>query len=487
MLYAPGSGWARAFIRAPGRSHGRYSPLRAIAWPRKDLLIAGGSGRPLATANAEPFDLSSGFDDRADTPRAAHQLRRADVQDTMLAIACTPSDPLDCVAVGLDGLIVRGDGTNWRVPVAARDGAGAAPHITGVAFDGRTPLLATTDGLYVGRRRPAAYVRDDDLRARMTAAGLPAGGAHGRDRRRRRRRRRRPLRARHPRGALAADERAAGPAPVRPRRLPRHGRSRAVDRVRDADLTPLPEPVEPEDERQSAGRGRPSEQGPQLFAPSPTDAVVLRETADGWIDLDRSRFQRSGGRDLPDMTPNTRAILVDADGSGLLLGGVSDASTRPTSATGRTCRPSAAWRRRGGSNAARSRLRPPRPSETGRDVPRRPAPCASPSAAIRRAWTAAAAPMARATRPTRTCRPRSPASGRWSPAAPARRRCCSAAAAPRSAASRSTPAERAATASSPRAPGVPTYVLPGPGDLPGGGAEAFASAFASAPAPAGHG
>ena len=33
--------------------------------------------------------------------------------------------------------------------------------------------------------------------------------------------------------------------------------------------------------------------------------------------------------------------------------------------------------------------------------------------------------------------------------------------------------------------GVPTYVLPGPGDVPGGGAEAFASAFATAPAPQG--
>ena len=75
-----------------------------------------------------------------------------EVQNTVLAIACTPSDPLDCVAVGLDGLIVRGDGTNWRVQALPEIGAGARPHITGVAFDGRTPLLATTDGLYVGRR-----------------------------------------------------------------------------------------------------------------------------------------------------------------------------------------------------------------------------------------------------------------------------------------------------------------------------------------------
>ena len=35
--------------------------------------------------------------------------------------------------------------------------------------------------------------------------------------------------------------------------------------------------------------------------------------------------------------------------------------------------------------------------------------------------------------------------------------------------------------------GVPTYVLPGPGDLPNGGADAFAAAFASAPAPQGIG
>ena len=47
------------------------------------------------------------------------------VQNTILAIACTPSDPLDCIAVGLDGLIVRGDGTNWRIQALPDDGAGA--------------------------------------------------------------------------------------------------------------------------------------------------------------------------------------------------------------------------------------------------------------------------------------------------------------------------------------------------------------------------
>ncbi len=110
----------------------------------------------------------------------------------------------------------------------------------------------------------------------------------------------------------------------------------------------------------------PAAAGPVPLAPSPTDAVVLRETADGWIDLDRARFQRSGGRDLPDMTPNTRAILVDGDGSGLLLGGVSDASTTPVlhGRPGRR-RPSAAWLRCAGSNAVPSRPSPGAASETG--------------------------------------------------------------------------------------------------------------------------
>ncbi len=73
----------------------------------------------------------------------------------MLAIACTPSDPLDCVAVGRDGLIVRGDGAHWTIQSLP----GSAPDhtdITGVAFEDRIPLLATTDGLYRGEARTTA-------------------------------------------------------------------------------------------------------------------------------------------------------------------------------------------------------------------------------------------------------------------------------------------------------------------------------------------
>ena len=247
MLYAPGSGWARAFsaIQEIGL------PPLAIAWPRKDLLIAGGSVGLLATATGEPFDLSSGFEDR-EIPRARlTNFRELEVQNTTLAIACTPSDPLDCVAAGLDGLLVRGDGTNWRFQ-ALPETAPKPTHITGVAFDGRTPLLATTDGLYVGasvgrrlraRRRSS---RPDDR------AGPARGGAHGRDRRRRWHR----GGGRFVRDSAAAPWRpTTAPLDLHPYALaayPRHGRSRAVDRVRDVRAGPVARGVRARGRRRSA-------------------------------------------------------------------------------------------------------------------------------------------------------------------------------------------------------------------------------------------
>ena len=62
---------------------------------------------------------------------------------------------------------------------------------------------------------------------------------------------------------------------------------------------------------------------------SPVDAVVLRETADGWVDIDGTSYQPSGGRDLPRTTPNTRAFVLDADGTGLALGGIAGTQTDP--------------------------------------------------------------------------------------------------------------------------------------------------------------
>ena len=222
------------------------------------------------------------------------------------------------------------------------------------------------------------------------------------------------------------------------------------------------------------------------LAPSPTDAVVLRETADGWIDLDRSRFQRSGGRDLPDMTPNTRAILVDGDGSGLLLGGVSDASTTPVY--------------RGGPDAPTlGGVASVRRLERGALAP-------SPGATSETAETPAPPGSVRlAVGGHPACLDRCGGAGGqgYAPdthlqSAVARVRAMTAGGA--GPAALLIGGGRASLGGEPLDPGgarryreltqgagVPTYVLPGPGDLPNGGAEAFASAFATAPAPQGTG
>ncbi len=250
-----------------------------------------------------------------------------------------------------------------------------------------------------------------------------------------------------------------------------------------SDPTPLPDPVEPEDDNPPDDL---PQQGPAPLAPSPTDAVVLRETADGWIDVDRSRFQQSGGRDLPDMTPNTRAILVDGDGSGHLLGGVSDTSTTPVYRGG----PDAPTL--GGVASVRTLERgalAPSPSPTSQTA-ETPAPLGSVRLAVGghpacldRCSGAGGQGYAPDTHlHSALARVRAMAAGGAGPAALL------------------IGGGRASLGGEPLDPGgarryreltqgagVPTYVLPGPGDLPNGGAEAFASAFATAPAPQGTG
>lgn len=478
VLFEPGRGWSTSYSPLLEA----FTPPLAVAWPRKNVLIAGGPGGLLATTNAEPL-ASNGFE-LEERPTSGIRLTTFDeleVQHTVTAIACTPSDPLDCVAVGLDGLIARGDGTTWRLQALPAT-APKPTHITGVAFDGRTPLLATTDGLYAGAGD--GYVRDEDLRARMVGAGLPpavrtvatvAGGGVSVD-------------GRFARDSAGAAWRpAAAPLALHPYAL---GAYRGADGVvraivsATADPTPLPEAIDLGEEDNPPEDGTPQLRG--LLAPSPTDAMTLRETADGWIDLDRSRFQPSGGRDLPDMTPNTRVILTDPSGNGHLLGGVSDTSTaRPfrDSPEAPTIDGVATARRLEGGAVVPS----PTPPSTSGETPAPPGMvrlavgghpacldrCGgaagqgyAPDTHLQSAITRVRAMSAAGTGPAALLIGGGRASLGGEPLDPggARR-------------------YRALTGGA----GVPTYVLPGPGDLPGGGAEAFAAAFAGAPAPQGTG
>ena len=112
------------------------------------------------------------------------------------------------------------------------------------------------------------------------------------------------------------------------------------------------------------GAGRARATTPCRSTPSPVDAVVLRETADGWVDLDGTSFQQSGGRDLPRTTPNTRVFVLDQDGTGLALGGIAGIADQPARAgPGRGLRDRAPVRSRRPRPARRAGLR------AGRDRP----------------------------------------------------------------------------------------------------------------------
>ena len=369
MLYTPDRGWMYPNTALmPTRSHGRFVPLRAIAWPRPNVLIGVGSAGALVTSLRDPvpFDLTP---EGSPTTRAARSSPYDDlpVEATLLAVACTATDPLECTAVGRNGLIVRGDGsagTSSTCPPTAP----AATDLTSVAYDGRTPLAATTDGLYgatttaTGRattpcaprwRPPAGRPRWSASRPSRAAAPSSTGASSATRRRRRGGRRARrwtSTRSRSPPSATAARSARSSPPPP--------------------SAPPLPEPVEPDD----GDRDPPNEpdDGPRHepvpLDASPVDAVVLRETADGWVDLDGASYQPSGGRDLPRTTPNTRAFVLDPDGTGLALGGIAGIADRPARPDPFAATASARRLEHGGpAPAARAGLEP---AETG-DAARR--------------------------------------------------------------------------------------------------------------------
>ena len=479
MLYTPDRGWKfpNTGLMAT-ESHGRFVALRAIVWPRPNVLIGVGSAGTLVTSGSDPvpFDLSlDGLLD--DSRRQLSRYEALPVEATLLAVACTGAGPLECTAVGRNGLIVRGDGKAWHVEHLPAE-TPAATNVTSVAYDGRTPLAATTDGLYAGSD-DGHWSRDDTLRALLEAAGRPATVERV---------------ATEPGGGTVIDgrfERDAPTAPWRPTSAPLDLHPIAIAALRDGGAVrtlvsaapaavPLPAPIPADDGPPEDGDGPPPDE-PAPFDVSPVDAVVLRETADGWVDLDGASYQPSGGRDLPRTTPNTRAFVLDADGSGLALGGSGGTQLDPRGTDPISGTASARRFDHGGASPT-----PPvvQPAETG----------AGPDNTVR---------LAVGGHPT--CLDRCTGGGGQGVtpdvhlgAAVGRVKAMVAAGDGPAAllfgggrASRGGEALDEAGARRYRelsqGAGVPTYVLPGPGDLAGGGDAAFAAAFADAAAPEGSG
>ncbi len=480
LLYVPGRDWMYPNTGLMSvLANGRFVPLRAVVWPRPNVLIGVGSAGALVTAGRDPVALDLTSEDISEDPR--RQLTTYDdlpVEATLLAVACTATDPLECTAVGRNGLIVRGDGLRWHVERLPTE-APSATDITSVAYDGRTPLVATTNGLYHGDAA-GRWTRDAALHDALEAAGRPAAVERV---------------ATEPGGGTVVDgqfKRDAPTAPWQATNAPLELHPVAIAAFREggelrtivsaaASAPPLPTPVTNEEGPPTDDDDGPFRGVVQLDA-SPVDAVVLRETADGWVDIDATSYQPSGGRDLPRTTPNTRAFVLDAEGTGLALGGNAGTQTDPRG------------RDRVAANASARRL------EHGGAPPSTP-----PAFEAAEPGTLAPDAVRLAIGGHPACLDRCTGGGGQGltpdvhlSAAAARVKTMAAAGVGPSALL--VGGGRASLGGEPldeagarryrelvEDADVPTYVLPGPGDLVGGGDEAFASAFADAAAPQGTG
>ena len=221
--------------------------------------------------------------------------------------ACAPGGGgLDCTVVGLHGVIVRIRGDQATVTRPVLPAAAARTDIRSVAYVAGRPVVATTAGLF-RERADGTWARDEKLGALMARAGagtrvdrvaaLADGGVVAD-------------------GRWASDDGTTWRASAAP--LDRHitalaayrDASGAVRALAVAGPTAIPDPpaLNPADPNQRTD-------------PTPDDGVLMRETADGWVDVENSAFPDSPGADQPQSPGGYRALAVDAAGTGWALGG----------------------------------------------------------------------------------------------------------------------------------------------------------------------
>lgn len=314
--YTPGRGWQREFLLSSSGAV-RKPTLRGVAWPEPGHAYAVGDLGAMWQWNA------------SDGLWIADPGVPIGFEGNLTGVAFDPGDSSRGFAVGKDGALLR-YGKGWEQDPLPPGFAGRS--FTSIAFAGREAIVAAGDDLLVEdgggwqvdasahallRRAPGAqpYI--------YAVAGLPDGGAvaAGRD---------------------IVIERDGGPgSPWRTAKQPIPGSTaiasaavreggavRAVVSVVPQLVFPPADDLPPPD---------PTVPPPILppFAP-PGDGYLLRETASGWEDTQRSSFAGTGS-DRPLKSDPVLALLLEPSGAGWALGGWSghaDASGRGTSATG---------------------------------------------------------------------------------------------------------------------------------------------------------
>ncbi len=305
LRYTPGQGWdSEQLLGASGVARDN---LRGVSWPTPGFAFAVGDRGSMwrwdrATGLWEP-DPGAPFD----------------FQAHLTGVAFQPGNPERGYAVGRGGTLLRYDKswTSEELPAELRaSGPQDGPEdLMGVAFAGSEALVAAWDHLLVNdgsgwRVDAGAQGLLDQVSGRIYAvAGLPDGGAVAagvdvvllRD---------------GPNGPWRfADQPLPDQVVTAVSAIREDGQVRAVAAISPgatswppAADTDLP-PTDP---------GRPPALAPPFSLPS--DGTVLRQTATGWRDEERSQ-ERSPTADAPLKNDPTTAMLLDPSGRGWLVGG----------------------------------------------------------------------------------------------------------------------------------------------------------------------
>ncbi|MGC1853321.1 MAG: hypothetical protein WA687_12865, partial [Solirubrobacterales bacterium] len=344
LRYVPDRGWKREFLLSSSGSVNKAT-LRGVAWPEPSRAQAVGDQGAMWQWN------------KADDLWVQDPGIPIGFEGNLMDVAFDPADPDRGYAVGKSGVLLR-YGKSWdqeSLPAGFE-----AANLTSIAFAGSEAIVAAGGDLLVNdggtwRVDASAHALLDRVRAGnpqlFAVAGLPDGGAvaAGRD----------IVIERDSAGSdwRFSDQPLPGSTAIAAAAVRDGGSVRAVVSVVPrlsypaVDDLPEPDPTVP----------------PPIIPPFalPGDGYLLRETAAGWEDEQRTAFASSSD-DTPLKSDPVLSLLLDSSGNGWAVGGWSgdsDSAGRGSSA------------RNGSGRAIRERVRTTAVFRYGSDPA--PAPAAS--------------------------------------------------------------------------------------------------------------
>ncbi|WP_157251604.1 hypothetical protein [Patulibacter americanus] len=308
LRYTPGQGWDSEVRLEPGGV--ARDNLRGVAWPTADTAYAvGDEGTMWRWRRVTGLWESD--------PAAPY-----DFVGHLTGIAFQPGDPERGFAVGRDGVLLR-YGKSWEPMELPADAATAGPgggkaDLYGVAFAGSQALAAAgSSGVLV--EDGSGWKTDEGVAALMkrsggrvlAVAGLPDGGAvavgtTGDDK-----------------GLVMERDRAGGP--WRFSDQPLTGSAIAVAAFREGErvraLVSVSNQIWPTTRDTTIPAADPALPSPRRDAFSlPAEGYLLRETAAGWRDEERTKLSSPTSEQARKSDPNL-AIVADATGRGWAVGG----------------------------------------------------------------------------------------------------------------------------------------------------------------------